>query len=71
MTPRPGAGGRAAPEEVRLVSPLAKTYGPYERTTTRASHTARSATATAWKPAPRRPAPHFAACQRPRVPISR
>lgn len=36
----------AALKEVRLVSPLAKTYGP---TTTSASHTAKSATATAWK----------------------
>ncbi|WP_371606792.1 N-acetylmuramoyl-L-alanine amidase [Streptomyces sp. NBC_01213] len=36
----------AALKEVRLVSPLAKTYGP---TTTSASHAAKSATATAWK----------------------
>ncbi|MEU9063471.1 N-acetylmuramoyl-L-alanine amidase [Streptomyces sp. NPDC048430] len=36
----------AALKEVRLTSPLAKTYGP---TTTSASHTAKSATATAWK----------------------
>ncbi|MFJ2088125.1 peptidoglycan recognition protein [Streptomyces sp. NPDC087901] len=36
----------AALKEVRLVSPLAKTYGP---ATTSASHTAKSAAATAWK----------------------
>ncbi|MEU9089261.1 N-acetylmuramoyl-L-alanine amidase [Streptomyces sp. NPDC048428] len=36
----------AALREVRLVSPLAKTYGP---ATTSATHTAKSAAATAWK----------------------